>query len=216
MGGYDMAKTKKREMTRAKVKARHRRVSHDELPFLNNTASHIFLGAAAGCAVGAVAALFLAPKPKRHKFTQGIDELYDQVTGAADEYGHDALEKGKNAYKAARDSAENIYTAASHAFAKAGKVPSRNLILGVIGAGLLGAAAVYALSQKSEDNEGFLDKWKTSKWSDMAKLVVDSVSNKLHGDEDAEINEEDHSPFQNIIDWAAVGLNLWQEIKKRR
>lgn len=202
-----------------KVKTRTRRSthdsSHDQLPFFNDHISPVVLGAAAGCVIGAAAAFFLAPKQKRHKFTQGIDDIYDQITDAAEDYGHEALEKGRNAYNLARDSAGNICSAASQIFSKAGKNTNRNLILGLIGAGLLGASTVYALSQNSSVEESFADRWKTSKWSEIAKLFVDTVSEKLHGDE-SDVHEEHHNPVQNVIDWAAIGLNLWQEIKKRR
>lgn len=199
-----------------KPKARHRKSSHHELPFSNDTISHIALGAAAGCAIGAIAALLLTPKHKGHKFTRGLDDLYDHVTDAAGDYAHTALDKSQKLYNSAKGSAEDIYSAASNAFSKAGKSSNRNLILGIVGAGLLGASAVYALSQQfGDDHETLAEKWKTSKWSDMAKFVVDTVSHKLH-DEEEEDHDEHHNPVQNVLDWAAVGMNIWQQIKKRR
>lgn len=203
-----------------KVKTtRHRKPAHPHRhthrqPFLNNGVSHVALGAAAGCMLGAAAALFLVPKPKRHKLTQGLDALYDQFTGTAEDYAHDVLEKGQKAYKAAKDSAGDICATASQFFSNAGKNSNRNLILGIIGAGLLGASAVYAISQKtSHGRESFADRWGTAKWSEMAKYVIDTVSDKLQGSDES---SESHHPIANIVDWASMGLNLWQEIKKRR
>lgn len=194
-----------------KIKTRNRKPSHHQLQISNNTMSHIAIGAAAGCVIGAAAALFLVPKKKGYHLTEELESLYDQFSDTAGEYAHGALEKGQKAYKTAKNSAGNICSAASHIFSKPGNNSNRNLILGIIGAGVLGASAVYALTQESNHGKSFMDKWKTSKWSEMAELVVDTVSSKLN---DGESNA--HHPIQNVMDWAVTGLNLWQEIKKRR
>ncbi len=199
-----------------KIKTKSRRPSHvrsfRQPTFVNSNVSNIALGAAAGCAIGAAAALFFTPKQTRNKFAQELETIYDKVTGAA-EYAHDALEKGQKVYKAARNSVGNIGAAATHVFSKR-KSSNRNLILGVVGAGLLGVSAMYALSQRN-DHPSFGERWKTSKWSDMAKLVVDSVSEQLHTDGSSH-SHNGHHPVQNVLDWAVMGLNLWQEIQKRR
>lgn len=187
------------------------------ISYLNDHTTQIAIGAAAGCVLGAVAALFLAPKKAKHRFTQELDNLYDHVSDVAEEYAHDALEKGQHAYQTAKNSAENIYSAASQIFSKGGKISNRNLLLGIVGAGLLGASAVYAYAQRSSGtHESFADKWKSSKWSEMASNLVDAVSSKLHEGAGSFATDEHPHPIQNVLDLAAVGLNLWQEIKKRR
>lgn len=206
-----MAKNKKRELEMVKTKTRssHRKLSHHrELPFLNNGVSTIAMGAVAGCVIGAAAALILTPKPKRHKFTQSLDNIYDHISDTAHEYACGA----QDALTCAKESAENLCSAAADMMANGGR--SRNLALGVIGAGLLGASAIYLMSQK-EFPESFSKRWATGKWSDMAKHVVDVVSDKLHGAEDS-LPHGGHNAFQHVFDWALTGFNLWQELKKRR
>ena len=192
----------------------HSRGHH--LPFDNGT-SRIVIGAAAGCLIGATAALLLAPKQARHKFTQGLDNIYDQVTSLAEEYSNHAMDTGHKATQAVKDSAESICSAASNIFSRTGKNSNRNLILGIVGAGLLGASAVYALTQKPfHTNGSFASTWGTSKWRDLAKNMVDVVSSKLHEDEETHGHEGHDNPIKNVFDWAVVGLNFWQELKKRR
>jgi gas vesicle protein len=211
MGDSNMAKIKRREIS---TKSHSKRSLPNQVPFVNHTSSYIVLGAAAGCALGAAAAYFLNAEPKRHKFTQKLDEIYDSISGIADEYSHDAIDKGQKVYQAAKDSAETICSTASKVFC--GDHANRNIILGVLGAGLLGASAVYALNQNAMSSRStFMDKWSLKKWPEMAKFVVDAVSNKIHNGEEHAISELPHS-IQNALDWAMTGLNLWQEIKKRR
>ncbi len=197
--------------SRSHAHSHSRKPNHHELPLSKNTMTHIALGAAAGCAIGAVAAILIAPKQRKHKFTQKLDEFYDHVTDTAEDYAHDALDKGQKAYQACRDAAGNIYSAASGTLAKNS---NRNIVLGAICAGLIGATAIYTLSQKKSSHQSFAERWGTSKWSNMAKCVVDAVSSKLH--EQEEEHDEHRNPIQNAMDWAEIGLNLWQEFKKRR
>jgi gas vesicle protein len=213
-----MAKIKKRKMNMVKIKTTRRKSIHKHRPVVNHDMSPMVMGAAAGCLLGAAAALFLVPKPKRHRFTENLDHLYDQVTGTAGDYAHGAVEKSQRALKGARNAAGNIYGAASQAFNKTGKNINSNLLLGILGAGILGASAVYVLSQKeTEEHKSFAKQWGVGKWTEIAKLVFDSVSNKLQGEEEEESSHgKSHNPVQNVLDWAMVGLDLWQEIKKRR
>lgn len=205
-----MAKNKKEQTTIRKAKPHLKRPHPAQFRLSNNTMTNMALGATAGCAIGAIAALLLVPKRRGHKFTQKMDEFYDQVTDAAEEYAHDALEKGQQAYQAAKDTAENIYCAAADTLTKN---PKRNFVLGAICAGLIGATAIYTLTQKSSP-ASFAERWGTKKWTDMAKHVVDAVSTKLS--EASEEHEEGRGPMQNALNWAEVGLNLWQEFKKGR
>lgn len=213
-----MAKIKKREMNMVKVKSRSRNISFDQASiFKNHGISNIALGAAAGCVIGVAAALFLTPKDRRHKFTQGLDSIYNSITDVADEYTHKVMDKGQKAYQTAKDSAEDLYSATSQIFTGTAKHSNRYLLLGILGAGLLGASTVYALSQTvMPEAHTFANRWKTSKWSDMAKLIVDTVSNKLHEGEEALSEVEHHHPIQNVLDWATTGFNIWQTIKKGR
>jgi len=193
-----------------KKSSHHQLSSLPKLPKFDENISNIAIGAAAGCILGVAAALLLTPKYKGHKLTRNLDAIYD----SAEEYAHEAFDKGQKIYNNAVDSAENLYEAASNVFSKNSKNWNRNLVLGILGAGLLGASAVFAISHQTDhDHQSFADRWKTSKWSDMAKLVVDTVSNKLH---DEESEHEHHNPIQNALDWAATGLNIWQQIKARR
>lgn len=208
-----MAKIKKREISTKRLKSHTHRAlpKYNRLSFINTTTSHIVLGAAAGCALGAAAAFLFPTTPKRHTFTKKLDEIYDSITEAADEYSHGALEKGQKFYETARDTAGDIYSSAAEAFS--GKNSNRNLVLGILCAGVLGASAIYALNQRATHNhDGFIHKWGLKKWPEMAKLVVNAVSEKL---QEGEEHAESHNPIQNAIDWATAGFNLWQEIKKR-
>jgi gas vesicle protein len=198
-----------------KVKPRNKKPLTPPEPSTNEQVSNIALGAAAGCLIGAAAALFFAPKPKGHKFTRALDSMYDQVSDTAQEYAHEAMDKGHKIYDNAKDSIDHICHAASDAFSSYST--NRNIVLGIIGAGLIGASAVYALSQRSsEEEEGLVDKIKACNWLDVAKFVADKFSGKSQEEDDSEDNEEHYHPVHRMMDWAMTGLNIWQEMKKRR
>lgn len=199
-----MAKIKKRGIKVAKYTRSSRKPFSVKVPKLNDRVPPIMLGAAAGCLIGAAAAFFLTPQKARHGFTQSLDDLYDQVSDTAEDY----LDKGHHAYEYARDTMGNICSSAANAFSENGN-RNRNLMLGIIGAGLLGASAVYAYVQGTHKHLSFADKWKLNKWSEMANLVFDTVSDKLQS------QHKGTHPINQVLDWASVGLNLWQEIKKR-
>lgn len=203
-----MAKIKKRKITTARVSARAARPLAFSKSLYSNNVSQMVIGAAAGCVLGAAAAYFLTPQNARHKLTRGLDDIYDKISDVAEEYTHGAIEKGQNVYSSAKDTMENIYEAAANAFSRNGKISNKNLVLGILGAGLLGASAVYFAAQNSS-KQGIMGQLKAGKWSDIAQNVIETVSDKLH-------EKEGSHAVQNVMDWASMGLNLWQEIKKRR
>ena len=190
-----------------KSKVKHKKTPHhikdhhtQELDLHN-----LAIGAAAFCLVGAAAATGILVAKKRR--SSGWERAYDQLTSAADDYAHEAYEKGHDVYESARDALKN----AAHLFDSEENHTSRNVILGILGAGLLGATAYYASQNKNVDYEGFA-KRNLHKWGDIGKSVIDTVTDNFSNSHEKNVNQ---SPIQNIIDVASFGINLWQELKKR-
>lgn len=114
------------------------------------------------------------------------------------------------------------------------------LLLGTIAGGIIGLTAYTIISNRhgkkgiiqsvKEAGESAVERIQAVDWADVAGQVVESLSDKLHEaednldedqDEDFEEEEEEEGPIasekvQKIVDWAILGLNVWQNLKKRR
>lgn len=189
----------------AKVRSRPRTRHHSHQETISDTLNvpGIALGAAAVCAIGAAVAYAFMPK-KEYTWSDKLHGFADTIG----EYAGEAMGKGREAYHTAQDTTSDFCDSACHLFSKNGAPSNKNMILGLIGASLLGASALYALNQKSKSGEH----WNSGNLSEMATMVFDTVSNKLH----SHAGKSHHHPVENILDWAMVGLNLWNEIKKRK
>jgi hypothetical protein len=194
-------------MVKAKIKPiRHKKPLSAKHPTHDTQISNIAIGTAAACLVGAIAAGVIISNNK--KKASKWDRFYDVITNSED-YVHDAIDKGHETVDSIRETASNFFD--NH---KEGS--SKNLFLGLVGAGLLGASAIYLIGQKDHDelNGNSFYGFNVNKWKDIGQTVFDAVSEKIH--HDSKSQKRDQGPVQHVMDWAYVGLNLWNEFQKRR
>lgn len=195
-------------MVKAKIKPiRHKKPLSAKHPTHDSQISNIAIGTAAACLVGAIAAGVIISNNK--KKASKWDRFYDVITNSADDYMHDAIDKG-------HETVDSIRETAAHFFDNHSEGSSKNLFLGLVGAGLLGASAIYLIGHKDHDelNGNSYYGFNVNKWKDIGQTVFDAVSEKIH--HDSKSQKRDQSPVQHVMDWAYVGLNLWNEIQKRR
>lgn len=181
-------------MVKVKTKPRSKKHARDEFSFRQFGTPGIALGAVTACAIGAAVAYALMPR-KKHTFVDTIED-----------YTSDAMEKGREAYNYAKDSTSDLYDSACEFFSGDG-YSKGNIALGLIAAGILGASAIYMMNKSSSTN------WNTDKWTNIATQIVDTFSEKFQSGKG---RSGHHNPIQQAIDWASVGLNIWNEIKKGR
>lgn len=200
-----------------------------------NHVTRLFISAAAGSVIGATAALLLAPKSGR-KFRKDLYETYEDLSEKGQEFIDDTVKKGHRAARTAADMAENFKDSAKEFIGQAPEAsnPNINLLIGAIGGGLLGAAAIYLLAPKGEEEEeSFAQKVKSAgrsatenlrsvDWVETAKDIVETIHNKVsshhhNGSEvEEEVQEQGHNKIHDVIEFASLGLRLWENIKKRR
>lgn len=177
-----------------KVKSRPKSKQHSRHTLTQDTINipGIVIGAAAVCTAGAALAYVLMPK-KEPTFSEKLHGITDTI----EDYASDA-------YHSAKDTTSDLCDSACELFSNGHA--NRNLVLGLIGAGVLGASALYALNQRSSDETG---RWGVGKLSETATMVFDTIATKLR-----EGKQHKQHPIQEAIDWATMGLNVWNEIKK--
>jgi gas vesicle protein len=189
----------------------------------------LLLSAAAGGIVGATTALLFAPQ-SGEKLRKGICETYDDISRTVQDFSGDVMEKGQKAASTAAEYVDSVKGTASHLFAPSKKTDSNlPLFIGAIGGALLGAATVVLLSSKEEKCEGFANKIKDAGKSftenlstgvETAKEIIDAISDKVHHNGEAveeHLKEmKNHSPLKEALEWAALGLRAWQNMKKGR
>lgn len=176
----------------------------------------LLLSAAAGAIIGALVAVY---KPNQNARTWGftVSNTYNKLS--------DKLEDISQPKKSVKQT--------SH---------KKILWLGAIAGGVVGLTAVTLLSQKhgGKKGGGIIDSIKDAghsavesiqsiDWMDVAEHVADSVGEKIGANEEDseedneyedEIEDEEsegsHDKVQSIVDLAILGLNIWQNLKKRR
>lgn len=130
-----------------------------------------------------------------------------------------------NTYNKLSDQAEQLANRKSSS--------KKMLWLGAIAGGVIGLTAITLLSDsKGKKGHGLVNGLKDAghaavegfqsiNWSDLVENVADSVVDKLQEgeedeDEEEELEEGPSNKIQSIVDWAILGLNVWQNIKKGR
>ena len=208
-----------------KLKSMERRTSISQ-----NQITNLFLSAAAGGIVGLSAALLMAPKSGQ-KLRNDIYETYEDLTERGQDLAHDIAHKGKRAAHAAACYAEDLKDSASSLLERE-STTNRNIMIGVIGGGLLGAAAVLLMNQNSDDEESLSHRLREAgrsakeniqsmDWVDTAKEILETINNKVNPLHNGSISEavedfQERHGLQDVLKWANMGLNLWQNVKKRR
>lgn len=194
--------------------------------------SNLLISAAAGSVVGATAALLLAPK-SGEKLRKDISDTYHNVTDKAQDFANDFAQKGQKAASLAADYAENVKDSTSQFLSKSrsGSNSRLSLLAGALGGALLGATAVLiAAPRESEEEIGsFTNKIKDAgksvtenlhsiDWFETAKEIFSAINEKIHhhnGETAEPIEEENESRLNEALEWAALGLRVWQNLKKR-
>jgi hypothetical protein len=113
------------------------------------------------------------------------------------------------------------------------------LWLGAIAGGIIGITAFTLLGPKSflgqkvhdvtdsikEAGESAVNRIRKVDWGNVAEQLVESVAEGLdegeedEEDDDDEIDEDNgfnEEKIRKIVDWAVLGLNVWNNLKKRR
>lgn len=188
--------------------------------------TRIMLSVVAGGVVGATTALLLAPKSGK-KLRGDLYDAYEDMSDRGREFINDAVDRGQCAAKSAGEYADNMKTAARDFIRKAPEAssPNVNLIIGAVAGGCLGAAAIYLLSSK-ENEVDFAQKIRaagskisSTNWLDTARNVLDTIQQKVNGQHNGSEMEEGvhgHNKMQEVLEFASLGLRLWENIKKRR
>ncbi len=173
----------------------------------NNEVSNLLLSAAAGGVLGAAAALLLAPKAGA-QLRQDILDTYSDVS----------------------DKTQDLVDVASRYVSQPKRSSNGRLLLliGAIGGGLLGASAGRLLSNNEKLEPSFTRRMTQAgksfaensvDWIDTAKDVLNTLSQTIHQDgqqaEEAD-EEEEKNPLREVINWANLGFQVWQNLSKRR
>lgn len=201
----------------------HRKIHEDsQLKFF-------LFSAAAGTVIGAATALLAAPKTGK-KLRKDLYDTYENITEQGQEFFQDAVDKGQYAAKAAGQYMDDIKEAAKNlvSYAPEASNSNINLLVGALAGGCIGAAAVFWLSPKAEE-ESFTQKIKEASrtareslnsvdWVDTARDVIETIYNKVNSNHHNGSTVEGYkgqSKIQDALELANVGLRLWDNIKKR-
>jgi gas vesicle protein len=200
-----------------------------------NHLNNLLISATAGTIIGATTALLFAPKSGR-RLRDDIYRTYEDLSEKGQDLMDDVVERGQKAADTASDYAEDIKNSASNLFGSTTQDNSNtNLLIGAIGGGVLGLAAVlFLLQSRNQENgdEGLLNKINkagklakknSAHWVETARDLLETISSKVseplqhngsvsHEDE----SEDSHSTLHNVMDLASVGFKVWQNMKKRR
>jgi hypothetical protein len=104
------------------------------------------------------------------------------------------------------------------------------LLLGVIAGSILGASFLYCQQGKKDSSKGFACSLKEAgkaatknfqniDWAELAKDFAETVRERVNPEaEDEEIElpnpNANQERFQNVLDWAVLGLRLWNNLKR--
>jgi len=193
---------------------KRQKTSHEQ--HQDNHLTPLLISAAAGAIIGALVAIY---KPDQNARMWGftVSNTYNKLSDSLEDVGYAAKGTKKSSNK-------------------------KILWLGAIAGGVIGLTAVTLLSNKNgrKKGAGFLDSIKgvgqsavqsiqSIDWMDVAEHVADSVGEKIGGNEDEEEEEEEDqeseeeeidnetsSKIQSIVNLGILGLNIWQNLKKRR
>lgn len=182
----------------------------------------LFIGVAAGTLVGATAALLLAPKSGeklRRDICTACGGIHEKAKGIA----HDIADMGCKACETANEYAEGIKDSATSLLGIKKVEPNlyNYLTIGALAGTVISALALSVYSSKYEGSESLAHRikaaGKTAKnnlqsidWFETAKEALDSIKDRV------ESAYEGRRSGHSALDWAIFGLNLLQNVKKRR
>lgn len=166
---------------------------------MTNKESHngFVTGAALGGLIGSVAGLLLAPKSGKD-LRCDIAETYCDVTEGAEKYGKKIKEKGEHLLHFNSEKEDSATT---------------NFLIGSVIGAVVGATAAVVLAPKSgselrknitktyDDVKENADEWKEN-IVELAQKFGKTVNNKTH------------SKIDDIVDFASVGIKIWNNLKK--
>ena len=92
---------------------------------------------------------------------------------------------------------------------------SKNIVLGVVIGGILGGSAFYLWSITQKQNKPLLDKIGRA-IADMGEILeCSNIDNNKEALDEIEktLPKGDHL-VNNVLNWAATGINLWKNLKK--
>lgn len=199
--------------------------------------TNIALGVIAMGLAGVATFLLLKPKKQTRNLRKDIYKTYRDFKEDAEEFAHDAYEKGKQAYDYATDYVESLKDTAHDVIEHP---RSRSLLVaGTIGGTILGASLVYLLNRNNskEHSETLFDKARyivdsiknvtnsasenlnSTNWLETAKEIIEAVSERVnaHEEDDEKLASNKHSlNLQNAIELGINGFRLWQNMKRRK
>lgn len=221
----------------------------------NMNSGNLVAAAVAGGALGAVAALLMAPKAGT-RLRRDICDMYDDVTEKTHDMAHDAAKKSKSAMKNMSCHTSSWFDKAKCAVDDAKcwthcdeDTQLRDLVIGGVSGVLIGAAAGLFLAPKSgfdlrqeisdtyegmnartQDMVNSMSKKGKSvakdlnstaqDWLHLAKAVVDQIAGDAQDAGEELLEKGKHilpnNKLNDVMDWAALGFRLWQNMKKRR
>lgn len=198
-----------------------------------SNSNYTFLyGILAGGIAGAAAALLLAPKTGK-QIRKKIKDTYDDISEKIEDTKDSLVDQGEDLIETAQGW-------------MSGSDTKSNIIIGGITGGLfLGAVAAFILAYKSQGRdayEAFVEKAqefakhlkshsevipqefrnKAEKWLHKANCVLNSLEKALknghesHAYDDIEEEVEGHSPVNQFLDLADLGMRIFHTLKHRR
>jgi len=201
----------------------------------SSQASNLLISATAGTIIGATAALLLTPKSGK-RLRNDLYEAYENISEKGQDIIEDVVERGQKVADSASEYAANIKDGAANMLGTSQNSTSNtNLILGALGGGILGAAAIFLLlpSHDDDNTEGLTSKIKAAaksakkiNWIETAKDIMETIQSKVSdypqhngsvaAEEEDEEGSHEKSTFHDVLKLASTGLRLWQNVKKRR
>src|SRR5262249_19291617 len=153
-------------------------------------------------------------------------DAYEDLSDRGRDFFNDAVDKGQTAAQSAGEFAGNLKDAARGFLRRAPESsnPQINLLIGALAGGALGAATIYALAKRKEE-ANFAQRIKSAgrkigsvDWFDTAKNVLETIQNRInvHNESEVEGDVRLHNKLRDAIEFAHLGLRLWENIKKRR
>lgn len=218
-----------------------RRAKPKASPF-NSLNVGVALGIVALGVAGAATFVVLNSKKRTKSLRGNLYQKYQILKDEAQDYAHDAYERGRQVYDSAADYAEGLREAAHDAMEQP---HSGSLLLaGAIGGTLLGATAIYALSRRQHPAsqpqdflskmvdvfgnvkhaaESLTDQAKSGHWLESAKQFIESLQEHTDAHFEEERDEESayrrqpsSSPLRDAIHLGIIGLRLWENLSQRR
>ena len=187
-----------------------------------NKITNLFLVLAAGGLLGATAGILLAPKKSR-SLCDNLCDTYDDLSDKGHEVAENLMDKGQ-------EYVDNIRDTAHHYIGCEEPTSNTNMVVGLVGGALLGAAAVYLLTRDSDEEEGLAHKFKAAgksaaenlqsmDWMETAKDVIETIAEKATGGQSNGRGKHAQSNLNGnlneVLKWANMGLSVWQNLQKR-